>query len=54
MVKEMKEKAQKIEIKDMSVWLKIAVIGWLVYLGFIALSILITLVSFIFGIQVPQ
>ena len=49
MVKKSTETEHKIKLKDLGTWLKIAVIGWLVYLGMLALSILITTINLIAG-----
>lgn len=47
------EKKEEIQIKDLSTWLKIAVIGWLVYLGFVVVSLIMTIISAIAGIGTP-
>ncbi len=40
-----KEFDKKIELKDLGVWLKISVIGWLVYLGLTFLSLIVAIID---------
>lgn len=46
----MEEKpGKKIELNDLGVWLKIAVIGWFAYLGLTIISIIATVISMLSG-----